>query len=66
MGTARDALDTAVSKLTEARDGAAAAARAVDGVSDPLTDRVYDVVVRADEARTSAIRARDALDHAGA
>lgn len=66
MAAALDALGTAAARLGEAHDAALDAARALDGVSDSLFDGVRDVIVRMDEVRRSVVRARDALDHAGA
>jgi hypothetical protein len=66
MSSAIDALTTAASKLDDVLDSARAPATALDGISDSLVDRVHEVSTRADEVRSSVVRARDALDHAGA
>jgi hypothetical protein len=66
MAAALDALSTAAARLGEAHDATLASARALDGVSDSLFDGVREVISRMDEVRRSVVRARDALDHAGA
>ncbi len=66
MAAAVESLASAASRLGEAHDAALEAARALDGVSDALCDGVRDVLVRMDEVRSSVVRARDALDRAGA
>lgn len=66
MAAAVDALATAGIKLGEAHDAALDAARALDGVSDSLFDGVREVIVRMADVRASVMRARDALDQAGA
>jgi hypothetical protein len=66
MSAAIDALDTAAGLLTDVLEGAKAAANALDGISDALVDRVREVASKADDVRSSVVRARDALDQAGA
>jgi hypothetical protein len=66
MSEAVEGLGTAAVRLGEAHDAALGAARALDGVSDPLFDDVREVIVRMDEVRSAVVRARDALDRAGA
>lgn len=66
MAAAVECLSTAAARLGEAHDAALDAARALDGVSDSLFDGVRDVLVRMDEVRRGVVRARDALDQAGA
>jgi hypothetical protein len=66
MSAAVEGLATAAARLGEAHDAALEAARALDGISDSLFDGVRDVIVRMDEVRSSAVRARDTLDRAGA
>ncbi len=66
MAAAVEGLATAANRLGEAHDAALEAARALDGISDSLFDGVRDVLVRIDEVRSSVVRARDALDRAGA
>lgn len=66
MSSVTDALATAESKLDDVLDAAKAAASALDGVSDSLVDRIREVSTRADDVRSSVVRARDALEQAGA
>lgn len=66
MASAAEELGTAARRLGEAHDAALDAVRALDGVSASLFDGVRDVIVRMDEVRSSVVRARDALDQAGA
>jgi hypothetical protein len=66
MSTATEELGRAATRLGEAHDAAMDAARALDGVSDSLFDGVRDVIVRMGEVRSSVVRARDELEHAGA
>ncbi len=66
MAAAVECLGTATARLGEVHDAALDAARALDGVSDSLFDGVRDVLVRLDEVRRGVVRARDALDQAGA
>lgn len=66
MAAALEALSTAAVRLGEAHDAALEAARALDGVSDSMFDGVREVVVRMAEVRGSVVRARDALEDAGA
>ena len=66
MSTAAEALGLAASRLDEVSESARSAASALDGVSERLVDRAMDLVGRADEVRVSVVRARDALDSAGA
>jgi ABC-type transporter Mla subunit MlaD len=65
MSSAIDALDTAAGRLDEVLEGAKAAANALDGISDSLVDKVREVASKADDVRSSVVRARDALDQAG-
>ena len=66
MSTAAESLSQAARRLGDAHDAALDVARALDGVSDSLFDGVREVIVRMDEVRGSVVRARDALEHAGA
>lgn len=66
MAAAVEGISRAAVRLGEAHDAALDAARALDGVSDSLFDGVRDVLVRMDEVRRGVVRARDALDEAGA
>jgi hypothetical protein len=66
MASAVEALDMAASRLDDVLDATKAAEHALDGISDPLVDRVHEVQVKAEDVRSSVARARDALDSAGA
>lgn len=66
MSTAAESLGQAASRLDEVSESARSAASALDGVSDKLVDRAMDLVRRAEEVRDSVVRARDALEGAGA
>ena len=66
MSAAVDGLSVAASRLDEVLDSARAASAALDGISDTLCDKIHDVRARADDVRSSVVRARDALDQAGA
>ncbi len=66
MASAVEALAAAAARLGQAHDAALEAARALDGVSDNLFDGVREAIVRMDDVRSSVVRARDALEHAGA
>jgi hypothetical protein len=65
MASVVEALDRAAIRLDDAVQDARLAGSALDGVSDPLAERVAEVAVRADEVRCSVVRARDALVDAG-
>jgi len=66
MSAAVDGLSTAASKLDDVLHAARASASALDGISDALVDRVGEVSTKADEVRSSVVRALDALEQAGA
>ena len=66
MSSAIDALDTATGRLDDVLEGAKAAANALDGISDSLIDKIREVASKADDVRSSVLRAWDALDQAGA
>ncbi len=66
MSAALDGLCTAATRLGEAHDVTLDAARALDGLSDPLFDATRAALLRVDEALQAVVRARDALERAGA
>ena len=66
MASVVEALDRAAIRLDDVVQGARLATSALDGVSEPLAERVAEVAARADEVRLSVVRARDALVDAGA
>lgn len=66
MSAAVDGLSTAAARLDEVMDSAQAAESALDGVSDALVDRVGVISKKAEEIRSSVLRALDALEQAGA
>ncbi len=66
MPAALEGLCTAAMRLGEAHDVTLDACRALDGLSDPLFDGARAALVRIDEVYQAVVRARDALDRAGA
>ena len=66
MSSAMDGLSTAAARLDEVMDSAQAAESALDGVSDAFVDRVAVISKKAEEVRSSVLRALDALEQAGA
>jgi hypothetical protein len=66
MSTAIESLSTAAERLDRVLDDLKTTGNALDGVSDALVDRVQDAASRCEETRASVVRARDALESAGA
>ena len=66
MSAAVDGLSTAATRLDEVMHSAQAAESALEGISDAFVDRVGEISKKAEDVRSSVLRALDALEQAGA